>query len=224
MTPNASLRETELQPELHHRLAEIEAARRQHVDALSQLSDEAAAILSALAGAAPGAWRAEDSLLAVWAMYIDLQGNLEGRELARGWLRDDEALYTGKVNGQFVDEFPFPIGHDELVRGQQRFNIYCTPCHGRVGDGNGMVVQRGLRQVEVLLGVLHGRGLVEDDLLEAGAAVVELRLARLPVEFSAPHLLLQVRVAQLEDHAARCTLHRRHRPVAASVHHVRPAG
>ena len=41
-----------------------------------------------LAGAAPGAWRAEDSLLAVWAMYIDLQGNLEGRELARGWLRE----------------------------------------------------------------------------------------------------------------------------------------
>ena len=63
-----------------------------------------------------------------------------------GWLRDDEALYTGKVNGQFVDEFPFPIGHDELVRGQQRFNIYCTPCHSRLGDGKGMVVQRGLRQ------------------------------------------------------------------------------
>ncbi|MEW6025432.1 MAG: penicillin acylase family protein [Pseudomonadota bacterium] len=41
-----------------------------------------------LAGAAPQAWRAEDSLLAVWAMYIDLQGNQEGRELARGWLRD----------------------------------------------------------------------------------------------------------------------------------------
>ena len=41
-----------------------------------------------LTGAAPRAWRAEDSLLAVWAMYIDLQGNLEGRELARGWLRE----------------------------------------------------------------------------------------------------------------------------------------
>ena len=66
--------------------------------------------------------------------------------VARGWLRDDEALYTGKVDGQTVDQFPFAIGHDELVRGQQRFNIYCTPCHGRVGDGNGMVVQRGLRQ------------------------------------------------------------------------------
>ena len=66
--------------------------------------------------------------------------------IARGWLREDDALYTGKVNGQFVDEFPFAIGRDELARGQQRYNIYCTPCHGRIGDGNGMVVQRGLRQ------------------------------------------------------------------------------
>lgn len=66
--------------------------------------------------------------------------------VARGWLREDEALYTGKINGQTVDQFPFAIGHDELVRGQQRFNIYCTPCHGRLGDGQGMVVQRGLRQ------------------------------------------------------------------------------
>jgi len=66
--------------------------------------------------------------------------------VARGWLRDDEALYTGKVAGQPVDEFPFAIGRDELARGQERFNIYCTPCHGKVGDGNGMVVQRGLRQ------------------------------------------------------------------------------
>jgi mono/diheme cytochrome c family protein len=66
--------------------------------------------------------------------------------VARGWLRDDEALYTGKVNGQLVDTIPFAITHDDLKRGQQRFNIYCSPCHGRLGDGQGMVVQRGLRQ------------------------------------------------------------------------------
>ena len=66
--------------------------------------------------------------------------------VARGWLREDDALYTGKVNGQTVDYFPFAIAHDELQRGQERFNIYCSPCHGRLGDGNGMVVQRGLRQ------------------------------------------------------------------------------
>jgi mono/diheme cytochrome c family protein len=66
--------------------------------------------------------------------------------VARGWLRDDEALYTGKINGELVDQFPFAIDREGLVRGQQRFNIYCTPCHGRLGDGQGMVVQRGLRQ------------------------------------------------------------------------------
>ena len=66
--------------------------------------------------------------------------------VARGWLREDDALYTGKVNGQFVAEFPFPVGREEMARGQARFNIYCTPCHGRLGDGQGMVVQRGLRQ------------------------------------------------------------------------------
>jgi len=66
--------------------------------------------------------------------------------VARGWLRDDEALYTGKVAGQVVEQFPFPIAHADLERGQQRFNIYCTPCHGLLGDGQGMVVQRGLRQ------------------------------------------------------------------------------
>jgi penicillin amidase len=42
----------------------------------------------ALAGMAPRAWSAADSLLVVWAMYFDLQGNMEGRELARGWLKD----------------------------------------------------------------------------------------------------------------------------------------
>jgi mono/diheme cytochrome c family protein len=72
--------------------------------------------------------------------------NAPAGTVARGWLRDDEALYTGKVNGAPVEQFPFAIAHSDLVRGQERFNIYCTPCHGRIGDGNGMVVQRGLRQ------------------------------------------------------------------------------
>ena len=66
--------------------------------------------------------------------------------VARGWLREDEALYTGKVEGQTVDTIPFAITHADVARGQQRFTIYCTPCHGQLGDGNGMVVQRGLRQ------------------------------------------------------------------------------
>jgi mono/diheme cytochrome c family protein len=66
--------------------------------------------------------------------------------VARGWLRDDEALHTGRVNGELVTEFPFPIGAAELQRGRERFDIFCTPCHGLLGDGEGMVVQRGLRR------------------------------------------------------------------------------
>lgn len=66
--------------------------------------------------------------------------------VARGQLRIDVARFTGKVDGQDVSEFPFQITRDDLARGQQRFNIYCSPCHSRVGDGNGMIVRRGFRQ------------------------------------------------------------------------------
>jgi len=65
--------------------------------------------------------------------------------VARGFLQDDDLLYTGKVNGQPVDEFPFQVTRSVLDRGHERFNIYCSPCHGRTGLGNGMVVQRGYK-------------------------------------------------------------------------------
>ena len=66
--------------------------------------------------------------------------------VARGWLRADEALYTGRANGELLAEFPFPISATDMQRGRDRYNIYCTPCHGILGDGQGMVVQRGLRR------------------------------------------------------------------------------
>jgi len=65
--------------------------------------------------------------------------------VARGFLNEDDHLYTGKVNGQFTDEFPFQVTRAVLLRGRDRFTIYCTPCHGQTGEGNGMVVQRGFR-------------------------------------------------------------------------------
>lgn len=66
--------------------------------------------------------------------------------VARGHLNDDTALNTGRgPDGKFVNEFPFPVTKDVILRGQQRFNIYCSPCHDRVGDGNGKIVQRGFR-------------------------------------------------------------------------------
>jgi mono/diheme cytochrome c family protein len=66
--------------------------------------------------------------------------------VARDHLAADELLETGKLNGQVADVFPFTITRADLDRGQERFNIYCAPCHGRRGDGDGMVVQRGYRQ------------------------------------------------------------------------------
>ncbi|HTV60097.1 MAG TPA: cytochrome c [Verrucomicrobiae bacterium] len=63
--------------------------------------------------------------------------------VARGQLRLDELLYSGRINGVVADEFPFPITPADLRRGQQRFNIYCTPCHGYTGNGRGMIVMRG---------------------------------------------------------------------------------
>ncbi len=96
----------------------------------------------------------------------------------RGYLREDQAFYTGKMGaggaaakggdtamkgaaapattvptatpanaavGADVNEFPFPITREILDRGQERYNIYCSPCHGVMGDGKGMVVLRGFR-------------------------------------------------------------------------------
>jgi mono/diheme cytochrome c family protein len=94
--------------------------------------------------------------------------------VARDQLREDVEFYTGKLKqgGQvtatsapvlippgsqaapasattyqgFVTEFPMPITAADLDRGQERFNIYCAVCHGRLGDGEGMIVKRGFRK------------------------------------------------------------------------------
>src|SRR5262252_5259417 len=65
--------------------------------------------------------------------------------VARGQLHDDELMYTGKVRGEDATLFPMPVNAAVMARGQQRFNIYCSPCHGRTGLGDGMIVRRGYR-------------------------------------------------------------------------------
>ncbi len=65
--------------------------------------------------------------------------------IARGHLREDSYLYTGMIDGKPGDMMPFPATREVLERGRERFNIYCSPCHSRLGDGNGMIVQRGFR-------------------------------------------------------------------------------
>jgi Cytochrome C oxidase, cbb3-type, subunit III len=64
--------------------------------------------------------------------------------VARGQVRDDTLLFTGKdANGQDSTVFPFPITRAVLERGRSRFEIDCVPCHGYTGNGDGLVVQRG---------------------------------------------------------------------------------
>jgi mono/diheme cytochrome c family protein len=81
--------------------------------------------------------------------YADLRASrtpVEGT-VARGQLHEDAYFYTGKIGANPGNYMPaeVPVNADTLARGRERFNIYCAPCHSRVGDGNGMIVQRGYR-------------------------------------------------------------------------------
>ena len=68
---------------------------------------------------------------------------LPDHTIARGQLREDELFFTGHVDGKPVDLFPEPVTPAMIERGRQRFDIYCAVCHGRTGEGNGMIVRRG---------------------------------------------------------------------------------
>jgi hypothetical protein len=63
--------------------------------------------------------------------------------VARGQLHENGYFYTGFVGAKEGDGMPFPVTLEVLERGQERYNVYCTPCHSRVGNGVGMIVQRG---------------------------------------------------------------------------------
>lgn len=65
--------------------------------------------------------------------------------VARDHLRLDTAFFTGRdANGKLLTTIPVPVTKQLIMRGQERFNIYCTPCHGQLGDGQGMIARRGL--------------------------------------------------------------------------------
>ena len=81
--------------------------------------------------------------------------------VARGELAGDPYFETGKINGQPGDGFPMAVTAEVMDRGEGRFNVYCAQCHGRVGDGNGMIPARGYRrppsfQTETLLTAKSG--------------------------------------------------------------------
>jgi mono/diheme cytochrome c family protein len=66
--------------------------------------------------------------------------------VARGTLREDAGYYTGKTKDGFVSELPVPVTAELLERGQTQFQVFCSPCHGRTGRGDGMIVRRGFKQ------------------------------------------------------------------------------
>ena len=63
--------------------------------------------------------------------------------VARGMLKDDEHLYEGMSGGKPAAAFPFPITAEIMQRGRERYDIFCSPCHSRTGNGDGMIVRRG---------------------------------------------------------------------------------
>jgi mono/diheme cytochrome c family protein len=66
--------------------------------------------------------------------------------VARGTLREDPLFFTGKAGRDFVTEIPIPVTAEVLARGRSEFEVFCSPCHGRTGRGDGMVVQRGFKK------------------------------------------------------------------------------
>lgn len=65
--------------------------------------------------------------------------------VAQGQLRADEHLYTGRTNNHPAQTLPFPATTEVFSRGRERYDIFCSPCHDRVGNGEGMIVRRGFR-------------------------------------------------------------------------------
>ena len=81
-------------------------------------------------------------------IYADKRSSrpiIEGT-VARGFLKADDVFYTGMLAGAPVEKIPMPLTDAVVARGQERFNIYCAPCHGVAGDGDGMIVKRGYKK------------------------------------------------------------------------------
>ena len=122
--------------------------------------------------------------------------------VARGHLKSDILLYQGKVGDQDADVFPFAITGRELRRGEERFNIYCSPCHGRTGFGDGMVVKRGFRQAasyhtDKLRAAPAGHFF---DVVTNGFGAMPSYGSRVPVD-DRWCIIAYIRVLQLSEHA-----------------------
>jgi mono/diheme cytochrome c family protein len=123
--------------------------------------------------------------------------------VARGGLREDAHLFTGRVNGQLATTFPMPVTEAVLGRGRERYGIYCTPCHGLAGYGDGMVVARGFRRAasfhvdrlrEAAPGYFY-------DAITNGFGAMPSYAVQIPVE-DRWAIVAYVRALQLSQHAA----------------------
>lgn len=86
--------------------------------------------------------------------------------LAQGQFHEDEGPYTGKnPDGSFLGRVPYTVDEKLLARGEERFNIYCSPCHDKTGSGQGLVIKRGY-PLPVNLASEHSRGLKDGEVFD----------------------------------------------------------
>jgi mono/diheme cytochrome c family protein len=121
----------------------------------------------------------------------------------RGFLREDEHLNLAKVNGAVATTFPFAMTRADLDRGEERYNIFCAPCHGATGEGDGMVVQRGFKKppsyhTAVLRDAPVGHFF---NVMTAGFGVMQDYSAQVTVE-DRWRIAAYIRALQLSQHAA----------------------
>ena len=100
-------------------------------------------------------------------LFSDGRGNRKPvpGTVARGHLDEDEGLYEGKKDGQFLLKAPIEVSDKTLARGEERFNIYCAPCHDKSGSGQGLVIKHGY-PLPINLAGDHAKGLKDGEVFD----------------------------------------------------------
>lgn len=127
--------------------------------------------------------------------------------VARGQLFEDDHRYRGVVDGEPATTFPVAVDSALLARGQERFNIFCQPCHDQLGEGNGIVVQRGFRRpssfhVDRLRQAPHGYYF---DVMTNGFGVMSSYASQVPVD-DRWAIIAYIRALQLSQAASESDL------------------
>ncbi len=123
--------------------------------------------------------------------------------VAQGQLREDDAMYRGKSGEEYVATVPVPVDEALLQRGQDRYNIYCTPCHDKTGSGHGMIVKRGY-PIPIDLASDRVRGLPDGqifDVITNGVRNMPSYRKQIPVE-DRWAIVTWVRVLERSQHAS----------------------